>query len=356
MASVKTDIGLIDAALAPLALAAEDNPQAMIALARKAALRGDLTSANALAAQATAAAPDCRVVAIQAKEIFARTVPGFHVPMVRDHLRNEAFEQALQRAVTPETVLLDVGSGTGLLALMAARAGAKHVYSCEGNAAMAAVAKEIVHANGYGDQITIIPKHSTKVDCNADLGGPVDLVVAEIIGRDFVCEKVLPSMRDVAKRLVNPGARMIPASGDIMVALAWWGKLEERSMGVECGFDMTPFNRLVRSNFSLVVGNPELELRGTPTALFSFDFTAAASNTETVAELGSTGGPVNGVIQWIRLQMDDTATFENRPQPRTKSSWACQFHPLAEPLDLPVGATVRIAASHAGDSLRIWEQ
>ena len=353
---MKTNIGLIDAAFEPLILAAEGKPHAMIALAKMAAQRGDMAKANALAARATAEASDDPVVAIQAREIFATTVPGFHVPMIRDQPRNQAFEQALQRGVTPETVLLDVGSGTGLLALMAARAGAKHVYSCEGNAAMAAVAKEIVHTNGYDDRITIIHKYSTELDCHADLGGPVDLVVAEIIGRDFVCEKVLPSMRDVAKRLVKPGARMIPASGDIMVALAWWDELGARSMGVECGFDMTPFNRLVRPNFSLVVGNPDLEIRGTPAALFSFDFAAVTSDTETQAELGCTGGPVNGVIQWIRLQMDEMASFENRPEPGTKSSWACQFHPFAQPLDLQDGAVVRISASHAGDSLRIWQQ
>ena len=353
---MKNDIRLTDTAFESLLLAAEGNPRAMVALAKLAAQRGLRASANTLAARAAAEAPDDPVLAIKAREVFATTVPGFHVPMIRDQPRNQAFEQALQRAVTPETVLLDIGSGTGLLALMAARAGAKHVYSCEGNAAMAAVAKDIVRTNGYADRITIIPKYSTDVDCDTDLGGPVNLVVAEIIGRDFVCENVLPSMQDVAKRLVKPGVRMIPASGDIMVALAWWDGLAARFMGVECGFDMTPFNRLVRPNFSLNVGNSELEIRGTPAALFSFDFTAEAHDNDISAQLSSTGGLVNGVIQWIRLQMDETADFENRPEHGTKSSWACQFYPFAQPLDLQDGDTVRIAASHADDTLRIWEQ
>src|ERR1044072_84243 len=58
-------------------------------------------------------------------------IPRWHFEMLNDEKRNVAFEQALSRAITPETIVLDIGSGTGLLAMMAARAGARETITCE---------------------------------------------------------------------------------------------------------------------------------------------------------------------------------------------------------------------------------
>jgi hypothetical protein len=61
------------------------------------------------------------------------------------------------------------------------------------------------------------------------------------------------------------------------------------------------------------------------------------------------------VIQWLRLGMDDEGVYENSPGDGAQpSSWACHFFPLAEPVDVPTGQTVRIAATHKGDQLRVW--
>ena len=88
---------------------------------------------------------------------------AYHFPMIADEGRNRPFDRALIAAVSAfkrahggrGPRVLDIGSGSGLLAMMAARAGASEVHSLEMVPALAAVAKHIVAANGYSDTVHV---------------------------------------------------------------------------------------------------------------------------------------------------------------------------------------------------------
>jgi type II protein arginine methyltransferase len=97
-------------------------------------------------------------------------VPKWHFNIVRDDARNAAYEAAIVRAVRPDARILDIGAGTGLLAMMAARAGAKDVITCEMNPAVADAAADIVARNGHADRVRVVPKRSTELDVAADMG------------------------------------------------------------------------------------------------------------------------------------------------------------------------------------------
>jgi type III protein arginine methyltransferase len=349
------DFVLVDKALEPLLEAAAGNVHVLLKLAEQSRYRGDVNGAIELAKQAKASAQGDREVITTADEIISLAIPSWHASLIRDQQRNDAFEAALVRNVKPGMRVLDVGAGTGLLAMMAARAGAEKVFSCELNPAVAAVAEEIVRANGFEDKISIIAKNSKNIDPDADMGGPADLVVAEILGSDLVCEHVLPAMRDVVSRLAKPGAQLIPQSGDIRVALAFWDGLDKRRMDNTAGFDLSLFNQLQRPSYKLNGATPSLHLRGTTANLFSFDFSSTEVPKERATiDLVADGGLINGIAQWIRLQMDESSELENRPGPNTTSSWVCFFHPLPTPVDAISGQTIRIGATHRGNRLRLW--
>ena len=69
-------------------------------------------------------------------------VNDFHFAMVNDHPRNEFFRKALTKVISPATHVLEIGTGSGLLAMIAAQLGAQHVTAIEANGHMAALARE----------------------------------------------------------------------------------------------------------------------------------------------------------------------------------------------------------------------
>lgn len=349
------DFTLMERAFELLVQKAAGNGLALARLAERALLNGDQNRAITLAREAQQLRPDDPEIQFAVRFILSRAIPGWHVDLVKDQRRNDAFAAAIERHVKPGVRVLDVGAGTGLLAMMAARAGSEAVFSCELNLAMADVASEIVRANGLEDRITILPKNSRDIDPVADMGGPADLVVAEILGADVVGEQVLPAMRDVVARLAKPGARLIPQSGEIRTALAWWDGLDRLGMGIVNGFDLSAFNRLLRPCFGLNLADAALHLRGPAQSLFAFDFAQADHGSDrTEIPLQSDGGQVNGVAQWIRLKMDETADYENRPGPGATSSWSCKFYPLPNPVETSAGQRLRIGATYRGNRLKVW--
>src|SRR3954462_7411765 len=90
-----------------------------------------------------------------------RRIPRWHFPMLNDGERNDAFATGLERAITAGDIVLDIGSGTGLLAMLAVQAGAGHVYTCEADPVLAEIARQVVATNGLSDRITVLTAMST---------------------------------------------------------------------------------------------------------------------------------------------------------------------------------------------------
>jgi type III protein arginine methyltransferase len=338
-----------------LALAATGNARALALLAEKIAAGSQRGRAVELALMAQALLPDDPEIRSIIRPIVANSVPRWHFNIVKDEQRNAAFEAAMQRAVTSQTSVLDIGTGTGLLAMIAAKCGARQVVSCELNPVVAQTAREILSANGLAEKVSVVSKHSMHLDPEADMDGLADLIVAEIISNDFVGEGVLPALNDAARRLMKPGGQMIPQGGSIMIALAHWDRLGDTALGDVCGFDMTPFNALRPAKYRVQVDDPKLALRSDAGKLFTFDFCSSrkAAATSQVA-LTADGKLINGIAQWICLDMDETGTLENRPENGARSSWDCQFFPLDHEIHPDLGAVVDILGAQTANALRIW--
>jgi len=138
--------------------------------------------------------------------------------MIADSVRMDAFVQALRQAVKPESVVLDLGTGTGIFALLACQFGARRVYAVEPNDAIQ-VAREIAVANGYTERIEFIQNISTKVT----LPERADVIISDIGGLLPWLEHLIPSISDARQRLLAPGGLLIPQR-DIM-----WAALVEAS-------------------------------------------------------------------------------------------------------------------------------
>lgn len=136
---------------------------------------------------------------------LAYAAPLIHVAMLDDKTRTEAFLGAIADVVKPGDVVVDIGTGTGVLALGAARAGAKHVYAIEGSE-IGRAAKELFAANGFADRITLVPGWSTHVE----LPERANILVSEMIGNDPLEERIIEIFADARARFLMPDARVIP--------------------------------------------------------------------------------------------------------------------------------------------------
>lgn len=278
-------------------------------------------------------------------------VSDWHVPMMNDAHRNDAYQAALARAIHPETRVLEIGTGGGLLALMAARCGARSVTTCETVTVLAETARKIVAANGYADRVTVVAKHSTALEIGADMAEKADLVISEILSNEFLYEGVVPSLTDAQRRLLKPGGRIIPAAGSIKVALLG-GAAAAPYLRVDdiCGFDMRQFNALVSRKKIIPAKYFDGELLSDDACAFTFDFTSLdkiSTETNTLRIPVQSAGLCYGIIQWFHLQMDDEVEFENHPTvEKPATSWTYPVYLFDEPIDVESGQIAVVTASH----------
>lgn len=129
-----------------------------------------------------------------------------HIRMLNDRARTAAFLQALRAVVQPGDVVADLGTGTGVLAIGAAQAGARQVYAVEATG-IGRLAEQMFQANQVADRIALLAGWSTRVQ----LPEPADVLVTEMIGDDPLGEQALELVLDARKRWLKPGARLIPS-------------------------------------------------------------------------------------------------------------------------------------------------
>jgi len=130
---------------------------------------------------------------------------GVHIAMLNDHHRTRSFLDAIAAVVKPGDVVVDLGTGSGVLAVAAVKAGAERVYAIE-ETRIGDLARQVFQANGVDDKIHLLEGNSAQIS----LPERADVLVSEIIGNDPFGESVLESMGDAVGRFLKPDARMIP--------------------------------------------------------------------------------------------------------------------------------------------------
>jgi len=195
-----------------------------------------------------------------------KILPEWHFEMLNDTARNAFFERAIAAAVRPGDVVLDIGTGSGLLAMIAARAGAAHVYACEANAVMAALARQVVEQNGLSEKITVLSKHSTALRIGADLPERADVLITETFSELIVGEGVLFAISQAKEHLLKPQAVVVPEEVALIGTPYEHPDVEDflRVNGGDeiCGFDLSALDQISARGSMLTSVGSLMERRG----------------------------------------------------------------------------------------------
>jgi protein arginine N-methyltransferase 1 len=132
---------------------------------------------------------------------------GFHALLLGDRIRMRAFRAAIDEVVQPGMTVLDLGTGTGILAQWALDNGAARVYGLELNEAVLAAAVQRLSAAGHGDAFK--PVHGMSLAVT--LPEAVDVVISETLGNLADNEGAVEILDDARRRFLAPGGVMIPS-------------------------------------------------------------------------------------------------------------------------------------------------
>lgn len=141
--------------------------------------------------------------------------------MLEDSVRTEAYYRAVMENedAFKGKVVLDVGTGTGILSFFAAKAGAKMVYAVEGSIAMARNAEMLVESNGLSEIIKVIKGKIEEIE----LPEKVDVIISEPMGVLLFHERMIESFLFARNKFLKPElfgnpSTLFPRNGSIFLA------------------------------------------------------------------------------------------------------------------------------------------
>jgi len=155
-------------------------------------------------------------VAGPAKASLARLAStlAYHQVMLADARRNRAFARALARRVRPGANVLDLGSGSGVWAVLAARLGARRVVAVEREAVLVPVIEALAREAGVADRVEVVRADARHVRLRREF----DVVVGELVGNEAFEEGLLPVFERARERFLRRGGALVPEAVALVAA------------------------------------------------------------------------------------------------------------------------------------------
>ena len=325
--------------------------------AQNALNRGNSQRVVDLCKKALSLCPKDSEICAKARSLMSYSIPGYHLAMMNDSRRNEVWDEALRRIISPGMKVLEIGTGAGMLAMMAARAGAM-VTTCEYHEVVANLAREIVELNGLSDRIQVHSKNSYALRIGKDMEERADLLFCDNFSDNFFSFDPLGSIADARRRLLKPDVPCLPALGSVHLALGNWSRYSRFCQATEaCGFDISPAAVFAAESKDLELGDPQVTLlsEGEQAFLFDFQGTTFPKTDKVEVDLNASQDcTVTGIIQWIRLGLGGDLFVDSRPNLGQEFFSNPRFHALSSPQNLKAGESLRVNALHDGHHFGVW--
>jgi len=270
--------------------------------------------------KALAISPD-PATEIALRQLRSKQLPLWHFPMLADAVRNSAYQQAIEKVVTPTSRVLDIGTGSGLLAMMAARAGAAHVTACEASSILAATAEKIVAKNNLSDRIRVIAKRSNELIVGEDLEEKADVILAEVFDFGLLREGALPTLRHAVSQLAASGAKIIPGSATVKGMLVELPALRPvNPIRNIAGFDLSTFDDF-RNSYAQIpdLNHEEHRQLSDVFTIATYDFAGLSpvasldGETKQLQVQVNDSGAAQAVVFWFDLELAEGVSLSSGP-------------------------------------------
>jgi type I protein arginine methyltransferase len=274
--------------------------------------------------------------------------------MIVDQGRMDAYRQALQQAIKPGAIVLDIGTGPGFMAMLACQYGAKRVYAIEpGN--IIQVARELATVNGFAHRIEFIQALSTQIT----LPERADVIVSDLRGVLPLFQRIIPSLMDGRRRFLAPGGVLIPRRDTLWASVL---EFEETYRDIiqpwdkeHYGLDLSSVRPMVTNVLKKSVIK-EGQMLTAPHCWASIDYTTV-EKPDVQGQINwsiSRPGLGHGLGLWFDAELAPGIGFSNAPGDLAHI-YGRMFLPWLEPVALVPGdtVTVSLAADLVGDDY-VW--
>jgi type II protein arginine methyltransferase len=291
-------------------------------------------------------------VQVSATDPFAKAVserrrdfPTWHFPMVNDDSRNRAIEKAIAALDLRGKTVVEIGTGTGLIALLFARHGAEHVYTCEMNPNLAELAERIVAEAGYAGKVTVINDSSAVAIARGLLPREPAVIFTETLDCGVIGEGFFPIAEDVSK-LSGPRTLVMPASVTQYATLIESVTIANLNRaGQTCGFDLSALNRFSTRTYFPVHSELHRHRFLSHTAeVRTYTYLDCPRSMPAVLTAVA-DGTAHGVMSWFNADFGGAITST---EPESGSHWHQAFHPLQEDVHVKRGDRLAVEIDDNG--------
>ena len=283
-------------------------------------------------------------------------VPIYHFKMLNDDLRNEAYYAMLRKVITNESVVYDLGAGSGLLSCMAAKLGARRVFAVERKGFCEDVLRQVIEDNGFGSTVRVICADSASlVAADFAVSNPqppqgAHVLLSETLDAYVIGEGFLTALDDWRIRKVVPStALVIPSHASLHMRLAESTYLLNASATVS-GFDFSSL-RPFQPRGEVIVGPWDdnlLRALSDSRKIFDIDFAAVfrgdlATFQFAYLEMAVTQtGLCSTLVLTFECSLDAAGSIAFNTHPGTKTHWGQMTYLLNWDAQVAAGDVLRL--------------
>jgi hypothetical protein len=265
---------------------------------------------------------------------------SLHLSLLNDADRMQAYRRAILKTVRPGDTVLDIGTGTGIMALFSCQAGAKRVYAVD-KGDIITVSRELAKANNLDDRILFMKEEIRKIR----LEEKVDVITSELIAKGVLGEDMAGLVGWCRDRFLKPAGKLLPQRVELRVAPIEDEKIYRKSIPpVQSLYDVNlrPLEQLYL-NKAQSARIPLSALLAQEQTVYSYQAMTSGpvdSFEATLVFEPERTGTVHGLGGWFSAVLAEGIELTNKPP--GIHSWDNLFLPLAEPVQVAPGMAIEL--------------